>query len=93
MKQTLHEKITATELVRNLSNIIDKVRISGQSIYIIKGSKTIAELSPPPKSGYPINKLAGLLNSLPKLGDDAETLAKDMRMVRKGANLPESPWD
>lgn len=93
MKQALHEKITATELVRNLSTVIDKVRISGQSMYITKGSQTIAKLSPPPKAGYPINKLASLLGSLPKLGDDAETLSKDMRVISKGASLPENPWD
>lgn len=92
MTKPASDTITATELVRNLSVAIDKVRMTGHSVYITKGSQTVAELSPPPKSGLPINKLAGLLNALPKLGDDAAALAKDLENIRCQANLPESPW-
>lgn len=93
MAKTAHETITATELVRNLSVAIDKVRITGHSLYITKGSQTVAELGPPPKVGLPINKLAGLLQSLPKLGDDAAVMAKELENIRRQARLPESPWD
>lgn len=92
MKITAHDTISATDLVRNLSVAIDKVRISRHSLYITKGSQTVAELSPPPKAGLPINKLAGLLKSLPKLGDDASAMAKDFENIRRHANLPENPW-
>jgi antitoxin (DNA-binding transcriptional repressor) of toxin-antitoxin stability system len=93
MMQTAHESISATELVRNLSAMIDKVRMSGRSLYITKGTQTVAELSPPPRSGYPIVKLASLLNSLPKLDSDAEAMAKDLKKIKARAGLPESSWD
>lgn len=93
MKPKTHETITATELVRNLSVAIDKVRITGHSLYITKGSQTVAELHPPPKAGLPTNKLAGFLKSLPKLGDDTSAMAKDLETIRRQAKLPESPWD
>lgn len=93
MAKPAHDTITATELVRNLSGAIDKVRMTGQSLYITKGSHTVAELHPPPKPGLSINKLAVLLNGLPKLGDDASTMANDLENIRRQANLPGNSWD
>ena len=61
----IHETISATDLVRNFSAMIDKVRITGRSLYITKGIQTIAELSPPPKLGFPIKNLVSFINTLP----------------------------
>lgn len=88
-----HESVTATELARNMASVIDRVRYTGKSLYITKGSQTIAELSPPPKAGFPAEGLNDFLASLPKLGDDAQQMSDDLRMVRDNASLPESPWD
>jgi len=88
-----HKSISATELARNVSTSIDQVRISGNSIYITRGSQTVAELCPPPKSGFPIDKLAEMMLSLPKLGDDAKVMSEDIETVRNKAKLPENPWD
>jgi len=93
MTKTARETITATELVRNLSVAIDKVRMTGNSLYITKGSQTVAELSPPPKLGLPINNLAALLKSLPGLGNDASAMSDDLENIKRNANLPESSWD
>lgn len=92
MDKSMHDTITATELVRNLAGIIDEVRMSGHSLFITKGSQTVAELSPPPKAGLPVNKLAALLQSLPGLGDDAKDMAKDVETIRERAGLPDNPW-
>ena len=88
-----HESISATELARNVSMSIDKVRMSGYSLYITKGSRTVAELCPPPKSGFPVEKLADMISALPKLGDDAKAMSEDIEVARKQAKLPENPWD
>ena len=73
-----HDTITATALVRNLSVAIDKVIITRHRFfYITKGSQSVAELSPSPKPGLPINQLAKLLRSLPKPGNDATAIAKE----------------
>lgn len=93
MRKAVHETISATELVRNFSAMVDKVRMSGKSIYITKGVQTIAELSPPPKSGFPIQQLANFLNSLPHLNDDAEKFMQDILSIKKNAQLPADPWD
>jgi antitoxin (DNA-binding transcriptional repressor) of toxin-antitoxin stability system len=87
------DTISATELVRNLSAVVDNVRISGQSLYITKGSQTVAQLSPPPKQGFPAAKLSDLLNSLPSLGDDAKDFSADIEKLKQHAQLPDNPWD
>lgn len=93
MQHQFHESVTATALARNLSSMIDRVRMSHQSLYITKGSVTIAELRPPPKSGYPVSKLLELFDTLPKLGSDGKAMKNDLKTVRKHAHLPESLWD
>jgi antitoxin (DNA-binding transcriptional repressor) of toxin-antitoxin stability system len=92
MTKPAQDSISATELVRNLSVAIDTVRITGQRLRITKGSQTVAELCPPTKPGLPITKLAGVLNALPKLGDDAAAMAKDVENLRVKARLPDNPW-
>lgn len=87
------DSISATELARNISMSIDTVRMTGQSLYITKGSQTVAELCPPPKRGFPIARLAEMIAILPKLGDDSKRMAKDIERIRSKAALPENPWD
>ena len=87
-----HESISATELARNLSTSVDKVRVSGKSIYITKGIQIVAELCPPPKTGYPVDQLAEMIVSLPGLGKDAEVMSSDIKMARQHAKLPANPW-
>jgi hypothetical protein len=94
MRNHVHETISATDLVRHFSAMIDKVRISGRSLYITKGVQTIAELSPPPKSGFPVKNLASFIKTLPSLGNDAQVMSQDIKFIKNSAQLlPESPWD
>jgi antitoxin (DNA-binding transcriptional repressor) of toxin-antitoxin stability system len=93
MRNKSHETISATDLVRHLSAMIDKVRVSGRSLYITKGTQTIAELSPPPKIGFPIKNLAYFIKTLPDLGEDAQSLSQDMKTIKNEAPLPENPWE
>jgi antitoxin (DNA-binding transcriptional repressor) of toxin-antitoxin stability system len=84
--------IKATDLVRNLSSTIDQVRISGRPLLITKGAKTVAELRPPPRVGFPVMRLQELLESLPKLGKAQAAMLRDMAKVRKKTGLPKDPW-
>lgn len=92
MHAEMHETITATELARNLSGAIDRVRFNRRPLWITKGSQTVAELSPPPKAGYPIAQLSEMLASLPSLGEGASNMAADQNRIRLQAALPENPW-
>ncbi len=92
MSKSAHDTITTTDLVRNLAGVIDEVRLSGHSLTITKGRQTVAELSPPPKAGLPVNELSKLIESLPRLGTDAPSMANDIETIRGHAVLPENPW-
>lgn len=92
MQRYNHNSITATDLARNVAQSIDKVRLSGTGLYVTKGKHIVAQLCPPPKPGLPISKLAELLRSLPKLGEDAVVMQQDIHSVRQHAQLPENPW-
>jgi len=88
-----HETVSATELARNLSSMIDRVRVSKRSLYITKGSQMVAELSPPPPQGLQVDDLARLLASLPGLGQDRDAFKEDIETMRSHAALPDNPWD
>ncbi len=94
MRSEITESITATLLARNMAQTIDNVRMTGTSLLITKGTKVIAKLSPPPKSGLPVNQLVNLLKSLPKLSDgDSLKMSKNIQSVRAAAKLPGNPWE
>jgi antitoxin (DNA-binding transcriptional repressor) of toxin-antitoxin stability system len=93
MRFDLEESVTTTELVRNLSVVIDRVRLTGRRLAITKGSQTVAELSPPAKAGFPMSRLGQLLASLPKLDANDRAMAEDLARIRGAGDLPSTPWD
>ena len=92
MDKTTHNTITATELVKNLSAVLDKVRISGRSLCITKGSQTVARITPPPKYGIAIAELSEFLRPLLTRGDGAKLMQADLKYLRDQANLPDNSW-
>lgn len=93
MKSSERTTISATELVRNLPAVIDRVRLSRRPLAITKGRQTVASLEPPPRTGYPIAQLAELLSAQPELGRGGASMADDLARIRRGADLPANPWD
>ncbi len=89
---TTLQTITATELVRNLSGMIDQVRISGKPLLIKKGTQTVAELRPPQKTGFPVAQLGEFLKGLSNFGKEKKAMSRDLAKIRKKASLPKNPW-
>lgn len=87
------EKISATELARNLSSIIDRVRINRTHIIITKRNQSIAELIPAHQQGFPVAKLAEFLKDLPLDSVEQKEFRKDLDLIRKESLLPDSPWE
>lgn len=85
-----YEIISATEFVRNISSLIDRVRFSKKTLLITKGKQTVAELNPPKKVGLPIQQLSNMLRSLPKLDN---SMLEDIKSIRKQSNLPKNIWE
>jgi antitoxin (DNA-binding transcriptional repressor) of toxin-antitoxin stability system len=90
----METKITATELARNLSDILNRVRYKGESFRIERNGEFIAEIKPAaPDKAITVAEFVQLLKSLPKpdpgFWDDVEEAHRLMN-----GPLPEPPpWD
>ena len=85
-------KISATELVRNLSGIIDQVRISRTSMTITKGNQDVARLVPILSSHMSLADLNQLLKADRLSREEKKSFQKDIETLAQQAVLPDSPW-
>ena len=86
------EKISATELARNLSSVIDRVRVNRTHIIITRRNQSIAELIPAQRQGFPVARLAEFLKDQSLDPTDQENFSRDLDLIRKESLLPDSPW-
>lgn len=77
--------ITATEAVRRFSEILNSIKYTGANYTIVRGGKPVAMIRPVEDhaKGLTLGDLAGLVKSLPALGDEAERFKKDVREAHK----------
>ena len=86
-------KITATELARNLSDVLNRVRYRGESFEVTRGGETLAELKPTVRKQATVRDLIDLLENGPKPDPD---FWKDVEEAHRMMNepLPDPPsWD
>lgn len=79
--------ITATELARGLSDILNRVRYKGETFVIQRNGEAIATLAPSgPKPGVTLRELAGALSKLTMPGegfaDDLEAIQASQPKVK-----------
>ena len=77
--------ITATEAVRKFSEILNSIKYTGNDYTIMRGGKPVASIRPAEThaKALTLGDLAGLVKSLPALGNDAERFKKDIREAHK----------
>ena len=87
------KRISATEAVRNFSELLTRIRFQREQYTILRGGKPIAELGPAgATTPRMLGELPDLLKQLPSLGDDAEAFRRDVeRAARKAPGLPRRP--
>ena len=86
-------RITATELARNLSDILNRVQYKGETFEVVRGGETLAELKPRERKRATIQDLINLLENGPKPDPD---FWKDVEEAHRMMNqpLPDPPsWD
>jgi hypothetical protein len=78
-----HQVVSATNLARNFSEFLNRVRYQGITLDVTRGSDVIACISPPnPARGFPIAQLDRLFASLPPLtAHEAVQFANDVTAV------------
>jgi len=81
----MDKTITATEAVRKFSEILNSVKYRGDRYTILRGGSPVASLFPVEISTEEkvLGELKRLLKSLPKLGEEAEKFAQDLKEIRK----------
>lgn len=87
--------ITATELARNLSEILDRLTVEREEIVIERNQRQVARLVPGPGRLTALEAMSDLYRTLPE--EAAETWEADSRATGlKGQRLPKgvrNPWD
>jgi prevent-host-death family protein len=88
------ERISVTQAARNFSDLLNRVYYQGISVELERNNKVIARLVPvKPAARLRVGDLNEFFASLPKLGDDAEAFAEDVRSIRRELPPERSPWE
>src|SRR5438105_1965294 len=87
------ERMTVAEAERDFGKLVNRVYTEGISIELERGDKIIARLTPgTPQSPLRVRDLNAFLQSLPRLGDDAEAFANEVRAIRRQFPAEGNPW-
>ncbi len=86
-------KISATDLARNLSTVIDQVRVARTRMTITKGNQDIAQIVPIVSSNTTIADLNQLLKANRLNNKQKKLFLADINTIANKASLPASSWD
>ena len=86
-------KVTATELARNLRQILDGIEFRGEQIVIVRNKRSIAHIIPGPARMTALEAMADLCRTLPV--DAAEDWIEDSRGSGTQDRISSltDPWD
>jgi len=93
MQNHLTQKISATDLARNLASVIDQVRVARQPMTITRGNQDIAQIVPVLNSTVNLSDLSFLLKKQRLSQQQKQRFTDDLSSIRQSATLPESNWD
>jgi antitoxin (DNA-binding transcriptional repressor) of toxin-antitoxin stability system len=87
------DRISITHLARNLADIVNRVAYRGERFTVLRGSRPVVELAPPPR-GRRLGDLPALLADLPRLGpEEAGRMEKDIEEARHALGTASGdPW-
>jgi len=92
----VEKHISATEAVRGFSEILNTIKFNGTHYVIERSGKPIVSMKPFSEGSRikPLQELKSILESLPRLGDEAEAFASDLKKSADSQpSLPEqAPW-
>ncbi len=89
----MEKTVTATEVARKLSDILNAVKYNGSYYTIVRGGKPVACISPIDKPGKAktLGELKELIRKVPALGEESERFQKDVKeVIKKQPMMPEN---
>ncbi len=87
----METRITATELVRSLGDILGRIRYRGERFVIERNGTPVARLEPLP-SGAPTT-VGAALRAWRAAAEPEPSFADDLAAVASADRPPSSPWD
>jgi prevent-host-death family protein len=82
-------RLSATEVARNFSNVLDRVA-AGEEIEVVRNGSPVAVITPPRARLVSAERLRELMASAPPVD---ERFAEDLRSIRREAGpAPGDPW-
>ncbi len=81
----MEKTISATEVVRKFSEILNSIKYRGNHYTVLRGGKPVASICPVETylKERTLGELKGLMRGLPRLGDEAERFEKDLKEIIK----------
>ena len=81
----MEKRITATQAVRDFSEILNKIKFKGVHYIIERSGKAVAQMEPvnTPHKDRSLKELKFLLNKLPPLDDELAAFAEDLERIWK----------
>ena len=93
----MEKRITATQAVRDFSELLNRIKFNGDHYIIERSGKPVALMEPvkEPKKEKRLGELKSLLKELPRLNDELDAFADDLEAISKNQpSLPEeSSWE
>jgi len=81
----MEKRITATQAVRDFSEILNKIKFKGEHYIIVRSGKPVAQMEPvkTPGKDSTLKELKFLLNKLPPLDDELAAFTEDLERIWK----------
>lgn len=93
----MEKRITATQAVRDFSELLNRIKFNGDHYIIERSGKPVAQMKPikEPKKEKRLEELKSLLKELPRLNEELDAFADDLEVISKShTQLPEeSKWE
>ena len=93
----MEKRITATQAVRDFSELLNRIRFNGDHYIIERSGKPVALMEPvkEPKKEKRLKELKSLLKELPRLNEELDAFADDLEAISNShPPLPEeSSWE
>ena len=81
----MEKRITATQAVRDFSELLNKIKFKGDRYIIERSGKPVAQMEPvrEAKKTTTLKELKSLLKELPRLDEELDSFAADLQGIRK----------
>jgi prevent-host-death family protein len=87
----METKISATDLARNLSDVLNRVRYRGERFVVERNGDPVASLGPASAPGITVGELIARLGDLPLPGEGFADDLEAIQAAQPKAEFPEWP--